>query len=411
MFNSRRWYSPDNWDGKNPRQAFLKVVGVVLVSVLAILTYFYGITVGVLAVIGIICIILYPSVKRLWFSIGRPSYRDFYKSESVKGYRIYMTFRRFIFDTAKDTWTTEPFFLPMLSVTRKGYGFYDVRVENFTVGPTVASKDAVNLMKGALPNGLTIISATLEADGNNYLFKVMDTDFDRRLEIGPTLIDSPAGVIPLSKNREWNYLKQPHAVLSGSTGSGKSYLITYLYLSLLKDGANVTLIDPKKSELSNLKGEVSTLQEDLLEIEDVASRMQEKERQPYEERAVDVLVIDELASLKLGIEKAEVTRLDRAIKEICLMGRSSKTFLILVAQQANAQNIPTEIREQLSLRVMLGPAKKSALDFLFPGYTGEYSGGNGEGLLGLSSKEEPFTAPSLKEGLDFETLKKNIQKR
>ena len=38
-------------------------------------------------------------------------------------------------------------------------------------------------------------------------------------------------------------------------------------------------------------------------------------------------------------------------------------------------------------------------------------GKRGEELLGLSSKEEPFTAPSLKEGLDFETLKKNIQKR
>ncbi|MFR7670231.1 MAG: FtsK/SpoIIIE domain-containing protein [Collinsella sp.] len=48
----------------------------------------------------------------------------------------------------------------------------------------------------------------------------------------------------------WNIAQSPHVIVSGSTGSGKSYFTNYLIAMSAIKGCYLILADPKRSDLS-----------------------------------------------------------------------------------------------------------------------------------------------------------------
>lgn len=60
-------------------------------------------------------------------------------------------------------------------------------------------------------------------------------------------------VIPLNNNISWRIDKQPHALIAGVTGGGKTTFIFYLLIELLKMKSMLYVCDPKKSDLGSLK--------------------------------------------------------------------------------------------------------------------------------------------------------------
>src|SRR5699024_11330638 len=59
--------------------------------------------------------------------------------------------------------------------------------------------------------------------------------------------------IPLDSKKSWDFYKIPHALISSSTGSGKTYMVFYQLLEFAKRGADIYLIDPKRSDLYSLQ--------------------------------------------------------------------------------------------------------------------------------------------------------------
>jgi S-DNA-T family DNA segregation ATPase FtsK/SpoIIIE len=169
-------------------------------------------------------------------------------------------------------------------------------------------------------------------------------------------------------------LKQPHLLIAGATGSGKSVVINGLIDTLMyrlpfdkANGAQLILIDPKKVELSQYKflphtlahaagydpdAWVSALQRAVNIMDSRYNAMAKQGLKLYTGSDVFV-VIDEWASIYKSVKGKECYRL---LMRLTSEGRAARVHVILATQVPKATIIPTEIRENFAARLCLRTA-------------------------------------------------------
>lgn len=193
--------------------------------------------------------------------------------------------------------------------------------------------------------------------------------------------------IPLQPNLDWDISKSPHAIISGTTGSGKSYFTNYqIAMSAIK-GCYLILADPKRSDLSAMAdflpehrvshdpSGILKLVQSAVEIMTKRYELMDLFRREHKELFQSdfsqygfcpvLLVVEELASLVSVFDKSSRNEFDSLIKRITLQGRQAGVGLVSIMQQPNANNIATESRSQTGLRIMLGNATQSEYRMLF----------------------------------------------
>lgn len=159
-------------------------------------------------------------------------------------------------------------------------------------------------------------------------------------------------------------LKQPHLLVGGSTGSGKSVVINGIIYTALYDSperVQFILIDPKRVELIDYKtlphtiayasepGQMVQALVKAMEItEDRYRFMQAHHLKKYQGSAVYV-IIDELADL-MTTDRKHVQPL---IQRLCQIGRASNVHVIAATQCPLATVIPTPIKVNFDSRVAL----------------------------------------------------------
>lgn len=159
-------------------------------------------------------------------------------------------------------------------------------------------------------------------------------------------------------------LKQPHLLIAGATGSGKSVVINDLIYTALYDSpaaVQFILIDPKRVELVDYKPLPHTLQyasepgdmvqalEKAMEITETRYKaMQAQHVKKYGGGAVYV-VIDELADL-MTTDRRHVQPL---LQRLCQIGRAANVHVIAATQCPLATVIPTPIKVNFDSRVAL----------------------------------------------------------
>ena len=157
---------------------------------------------------------------------------------------------------------------------------------------------------------------------------------------------------------------QPHLLIAGATGSGKSVVINGIIYTLLLSGpdkAGLILIDPKRVELVQYKKTphcllyasepheiTEALQRTVNLIEDRYKRMQRQQTRKYDGSDIYV-IIDELADL-MTTNKKQVQPL---IQRICQIGRAAKVHLIAGTQRPTADIIAAAITVNIDARVGL----------------------------------------------------------
>lgn len=189
--------------------------------------------------------------------------------------------------------------------------------------------------------------------------------------------------IKLDNSRIWDYNSIPHGLIAGATGSGKTYFLNYIICSLLYNQADITFVDPKNADIKAIgqvvnKDKTAYKEEEILKlVEDFSNEMTARQEIIGNSGKVNAtyldfdmkpmfLIFDELAAFKAGVkEKKTATDVENQLKKIILMGRSTGNFVILVAQQPNANVIETGIRDQLGLKVALGNIKNELRLMMF----------------------------------------------
>ncbi|MGK9326853.1 cell division protein FtsK [Aerococcus urinaeequi] len=216
--------------------------------------------------------------------------------------------------------------------------------------------------------------------------------------------------IPIMKNLSINYNNITSVAIAGSSGSGKSYTLTY-FLEVLKHFSQLIIVDPKfdspsrwardngfeviHPQKSRSKSDfVAQVNESLSQcLETIQNRQIILYSDPKYNFEHITFVIDELLALTEGVNKNLKDSFFSLLSQIALLGRATKVHLLLSSQRFDHQAIPVSVREQLNVMIQVGSINKKTTQFLFPDLDPEgivIPAGKGTGLIQVIDQEHPF---------------------
>ncbi|MFS0660903.1 FtsK/SpoIIIE domain-containing protein [Niallia alba] len=255
----------------------------------------------------------------------------------------------------------------------------------------------------------------------NYCEYIFKTEADERLIVvrENELEYNQSTIIPLNSNIGWDIQKFPHALIAGATGGGKTTFLNFLIIEILKMHGELLIVDPKHSDLYSLhfylgKERVAGEPNQIARVVRTAKEIMDARFKEYKGDSASYgknyrhfhlppvfIIVDELGALRMGAEKKVFSEIMSNLQEVILKGREMGVFVILATQQPNAQNIPTEVRDNLSLRVSLGNLSKEGERMAFGGIDGDLPTveGKGSGYIFLDgmgwNNPKSFQAPFL----------------
>lgn len=211
----------------------------------------------------------------------------------------------------------------------------------------------------------------------------------------------------------------------GLSGSGKTILTKYLNSNIAKLGRVIT-IDPKGSKdlvwWARDNGQEIIYPSPDISKSDFLSKVNDKLSQVLQivyQRQNDylkshnsikrqfsplVVTIDELSALTVGANKRIIDSFFSLLQTITLLARESNVHLILISQELDAKTIPTSVRSQCNLRILMGLVNSKSCQYLFPDYDISsivVPSGIATGIIQKINSEDvpaitPFLAPTVK---------------
>ena len=267
-----------------------------------------------------------------------------------------------------------------------------------------------------------MVETTTEVE---YMFRLQPVE---RYTIGTTMpLEDPTTTIEVYDEFKLDLSKNFSTLITGVSGSGKSYLAYYLitrYLAKTINGQHpdLYLIDPKQSDLyilckqtfmnslryghsnadafrivKEFKAELDCRQAEYSEKAKIGSTMLDLEAEPA------LLVIDEYASLVAGMDKKQRAEFEAMVAIIAQKGRQLSMGIFVLMQKPLAELIPTNVREQLVNRICMGNPSAQSAEMMFGTRDVPIVNGVGAGLYSIDGTTvQTFEAPRF-EG-DFEKL-------
>lgn len=222
-------------------------------------------------------------------------------------------------------------------------------------------------------------------EGNYYIYELLDGSCSFKLTFN-TMEEfvSYNGAIPTYKLflDARTQVKLQHTLVTGMTGSGKTYFLYGIILQMLskKISYNLFFADPKGSSLAVLGSKIASdrtaikMDEiiDLLEMFVAEMNHRQAEIKELLETKLDadysdfglspyVFIFDEYASFISVLNSQEKKIRDKVksmLYQIILMGRQSGFFIFAILQKSDATIIDTAIRDNLPLKIVLGNAEQ-----------------------------------------------------
>ena len=258
-----------------------------------------------------------------------------------------------------------------------------------------------------------------------YMFRLQPIE---RYVISTTMpLEDPTTTIEVYDEFKLDLSKNFSTLISGVSGTGKSYLAYYLitrYLAKRISGnpPQLFLIDPKQSDLfilcrqtfmpslryghsnadafrivKEFKNELDRRQAEYSEKATIGSTMLDLGAEPA------LLVIDEYASLVAGMDKKQRAEFESMVAIIAQKGRQLSMAVWILIQKPMAELLPTNVREQLVNRVCMGNPTVESARMIFGESDVPLVNGVGTGLYSLDGKDvQTFEAPIFKG--DIESL-------
>lgn len=186
----------------------------------------------------------------------------------------------------------------------------------------------------------------------------------------------------------YNPIKTPHILVAGGTGSGKSVFISFLIIEFLKKKSEIFIIDPKRSDLSQIgkylkEGNVATTPFEIAKVIRLAKDemlrryeyMNSEENFKYGSNFVEHgfrqswVIFDEIGAFAATAtdkkSKEIVSEVMDGIKQLILLGRQAGVFILISGQQMRTENLSSELRDNLGLRLAFGSNSKAGYKMIF----------------------------------------------
>ena len=193
--------------------------------------------------------------------------------------------------------------------------------------------------------------------------------------------------IQLMKNLYWNPVDDPHLLVCGGTGGGKTVLLRTLILAMSKVGV-VDICDPKQADFVTMaeqkafEGRISYQVEDIVSmiergVEIMFSRyayMREKREEngdkdlkKFYEYGLEpyFLVCDEYNALCAMLDFQTRQRLDNAMGQFLLLGRQAGCFATIAMQKPSREDLGSKLQANINFRVSVGRLDEIGYDLAF----------------------------------------------
>ena len=207
---------------------------------------------------------------------------------------------------------------------------------------------------------------------------------DSRITINE--VEVKGSKLQLMKDVTWDYIEEPHLLIGGVTGGGKTVVLMTIIYALAKIGF-VDICDPKNSDLAGLKkipvfhGRVYTSKEDIIqcfkenvtfmekryELMSTSPNFQAGKNFTHYGMTPKFILVDEWAALMAKIDRdySLQSELMEYLSQLVLEGRQAGVFIIFAMQRPDGEFIKTALRDNFMKRLSVGHLESTGYDMMF----------------------------------------------
>lgn len=216
-------------------------------------------------------------------------------------------------------------------------------------------------------------------------FKLAYSAFQNRIKV--TDVEYSDKGIQLMKNLWWNPIDDPHLLVVGGTGGGKTVLLRTLIRALAKVGV-ADIGDPKQADFVTMaeqkafEGRISYKVEDIVAmiergvdimfaryayIRQKRAENGDKDMKKFYEYGLEpyFLVCDEYNALCAMLDFQTRQRLDNAMGQFLLLGRQAGCFGIIAMQKPSREDLGSKLQANINFRISVGRLDEVGYDLTF----------------------------------------------
>lgn len=193
--------------------------------------------------------------------------------------------------------------------------------------------------------------------------------------------------IRLMKSLYWNPVDDPHLLVCGGTGGGKTVLLRTLIRAMAKVGV-VDICDPKQADFVTMaeqkafEGRISYQVEDIVSMIERAVQIMfaryvymrqkreengDKDLKKFYEYGLEpyFLVCDEYNALCAMLDFQTRQRLDNAMGQFLLLGRQAGCFATIAMQKPSREDLGSKLQANINFRISVGRLDEVGYDLAF----------------------------------------------
>lgn len=216
-------------------------------------------------------------------------------------------------------------------------------------------------------------------------FKLAYSAFQNRIKV--TDVEYSDKGIQLMKNLYWNPIDDPHLLVCGGTGGGKTVLLRTLIRAMAKVGVT-DICDPKQGDFVTMaeqkafEGRISYEVNDIVEMIERAVGIMfaryaymrqkreengDKDLRKFYEYGLEpyFLVCDEYNALCAMLDFQTRQRLDNAMGQFLLLGRQAGCFAVIAMQKPSREDLGSKLQANINFRVSVGRLDEVGYDLAF----------------------------------------------
>lgn len=215
-------------------------------------------------------------------------------------------------------------------------------------------------------------------------YEIAINRIDSRISIDNVIVKGSK--LQLMKDVTWDFIEEPHLLIGGGTGGGKTVVLMTIIYALAKIGF-IDICDPKNSDLAGLKkipvfhNRVYTSKEDIIncfkenvefmekryKLMSSSHKFQAGKNFKYYDMKPKFILVDEWAALMAKIDRdySQQAELMEYLSQLVLEGRQAGVFIIFAMQRPDGEFIKTALRDNFMKRLSVGHLESTGYDMMF----------------------------------------------